>query len=353
MRSIYTPDGWLDIPAIRSLGAWCHVIIGPRQVGKTYGVLKDLLESDRYFIFSRRTGTELDRCATNPDYDPFIPLEKEGYKTAFFKQGDTYSIADYSVEYKDADDEIGKRVINKRRGAALSLYQIAGIKGFSGRRFTDWVFDEFIPEKIVVTRADEGGGFYNGYTTICGNRELEGEQPLICWLLSNAARIDSPILAELGLVNEVSRMIRKGEEYKMLSSGVFVALPKSQQVIEKRQETAMARHMAKYNPKSKAYRVAMQNEFAYDNLDLVKPKSLAGYSPLLSCGGIYIWDNGTSAYACRSRHNSRNRYKDTPEQRVICQAENPEIRQLFNYGLLTFDAVETMLDFLAYFDIKR
>lgn len=48
------------MPDIASLNCWLNVIIGPRQVGKTYGTLKYLLDAENQFFYMRRTGDELD-----------------------------------------------------------------------------------------------------------------------------------------------------------------------------------------------------------------------------------------------------------------------------------------------------
>ena len=53
MTNIYTPEGWLNVPALADLPAWLRVIIGKRQVGKTYGTLKYMIESGRRFILLR------------------------------------------------------------------------------------------------------------------------------------------------------------------------------------------------------------------------------------------------------------------------------------------------------------
>ena len=39
-NGLYTNEGWLNFDYIASKGAWLNVIIGKRQVGKTYGTLK-------------------------------------------------------------------------------------------------------------------------------------------------------------------------------------------------------------------------------------------------------------------------------------------------------------------------
>ena len=100
----------------------------------------------------------------------------------------------------------------RQRGIATSLSEIAHIRGFIGSGFSDLVFDEFIPEKGVVTRRTEGDAFLNAYTTINGNRELAGAPPLRAWLLANTNNIKSPVLDALNLTDDILWMRRKGKE---------------------------------------------------------------------------------------------------------------------------------------------
>lgn len=105
-------------------------------------------------------------------------------------------------------------------GIAMSLSRVAKIRGFNGSDFMDLVFDEFIPERIVVKRKNEGEAFLNAYTTINGNRELKGRAPLKAWLLANANDFESPILSALELTGAVEKMARTGQEY-MIKDGIF------------------------------------------------------------------------------------------------------------------------------------
>ena len=97
---LYEGGGWINIPAVAHLGCWCNILIGKRQVGKTYGTLKFMLENNRHFLYLRRTTTEFDAITSDPDLNPFLPLKKEGFDADVVKSGKvTYTIGKF--EYDD------------------------------------------------------------------------------------------------------------------------------------------------------------------------------------------------------------------------------------------------------------
>ena len=78
--------------------------------------------------------------------------------------------ADTSMEIVGYDEVDGKREPNNKfYGIATSMTEMAAIRGFNGAPFSDWVLDEFIPEKLVITREAEGDGFLNAHISINGN----------------------------------------------------------------------------------------------------------------------------------------------------------------------------------------
>lgn len=343
---LYTKDGWINVPEIAKLNCWLNVIVGARQVGKTYGILKHFCESDIRGIYLRRTLDELDLVSSSADLNPFLPLAAEGFHVDILKAGKGMYV------WGDTDTEDEKRVITKQRGLGLSLGTIAKMRGFSGVSFTDVFFDEFIPEKTVIKRKNEGDALLNAYVTINGNRELQGKPPLRMWLAANAFDIASDILAALGLTQEFDKLIRRGEEYVMLKGGVFLAFPRSETVIDKRSETAMMSYLRQKDAGGNFRAMALGNRFSYDSLDLVKPKSIKGYRPLMTVDDMYIWTDGSSCYVCESAHNSRLVYRNTPEDKIRCQMDCVELRQLYNAGYVTFASTPLLLKFRDYFSIK-
>ena len=287
MKDLYTPDGWLNIPAIARLGAWLNVITGPRQVGKTYGTLKYMIEEKRPFILMRRTVEEVQFLGINQAVNPFAVYRPE-HEITLDRAGKILNIKE--------DDEI--------LGICLGLPTVATIRGFAASRFTDIVFDEFIPEKHVVARKTEGDALLNAYTTINGNRELEGRPPVRLWLLANSNNINSPILSALGLVDPLLQMREKGREIWQ-RDGVLIVQPKSGKIIEQRRQTAMMQHLTKAGSAERFTGMALENEFSYNDQTLVGKMPLSGLKPLTAIGRLYFWQRSDGfLYVCRATHKT-------------------------------------------------
>ena len=101
---LYTPDGWLDIPHIESVADRNNisfiVIIGKRQVGKTYGVLKFMLDTDKRFILMRGMRTELEVLERNVN-SPFESIH--GYESRILFEKETEYTASIIRLDKDED----------------------------------------------------------------------------------------------------------------------------------------------------------------------------------------------------------------------------------------------------------
>jgi len=342
---LYTADGWVNIPAISAIGAWCNIIIGKRQVGKTFGTLKYMLDEKRYFMYMRRTSNELQAIAADPSLNPFNALKKVGYDIGIQKAGKiSYAIG--PCEYL----EDGKFAIPNKCAIGVALPSIATVRGFDGGAFSDLVFDEFIPERIVAKRKAEGEALLNAYVTICGNRELEGKPPLRMWLLANAFDIASPILEQLGCTDLVAKMARTGKEWVMTDSGVFICMPHSDKVSGKRKQTALMKHLA---GQGDFYKMAMENQFVYNNLENVRPRSLKGMQPLFSYAGLYVYRlDELHYYVCESPHNAHEHYGSSSQAATNLQLQRPEFRPMVCLGQVDFSTVPALLKTKQYLDIK-
>lgn len=333
------------MPEIDKLGTWLNVIIGPRQVGKTYGTLKHLITEKRMFSYWRRSEDELEFITKNPKYNPFRALRKEGLIIDIIQAGKhDYRIG--NAEY----DEKGTPTLQDELATGTSLLTVAKLRGFDGSSYTDIVFDEFIPERMVIQRKAEGDACVNGYITFAGNRELEGKPPLKLWLLANANSLKSPILAAWGLLPHVEKLIRSNAESLITDTGVLVAMPRSERIIEKRSETKAIGHLKKAG--GAVYGMAVENKFSYDDLGQVRPQSIKGMRPYIQMAGIYIYEHTGSLYVCEIKHNKRPIYGDTTDESVRCQMENPLLRQAYYSGYIYFDSASSLLKFREFLNIK-
>lgn len=274
MNNLYLKSGYLNVPWVNET---CDknnisfiVILGARQIGKTYGTLSFMLDQDKRFILMRRTQTEVDflcNIALNPfaKINPFIVIKKD---------------SDYTARIDDDENEQSKQI-----GLVTSLKGIAKIRGFSGDMFTDLVFDEFIPENHVTKIKDEGDAFVNALITISGNRELEGRPPLRCWLLANANNINNPILQVLGIQNKLNSMINTGKEYSILKDkGIMIINARGDEVINKRKETSIFKVI---DSQSNVVKMAYNNVFSYNDDENIRSVDLRNYRPVCSVQGLF------------------------------------------------------------------
>lgn len=346
MSELYLPEGWLNMEYIGSRKAWLIVIIGKRQVGKTYGVLQYMLQHDIYHILLRRTTAELETVSASPDLNPYKVFEPD-YRVGLFRQAKKICrICDYTM------DEEGKATPTNIRGLATSLAEIAHIRGFNGSSFSDLVLDEAIPEKGVITRRTEGESFLNAYVTINGNRELEGSPPLRCWLLANTNNIDSPILESLNLTDDILYMRRKGREELLTDSGVYIVQPDSSRVINKRKETALMQQISK---KSEFYGMAMENEWAYDDSPYVKSMSLKNMQPAWAYDDkIFCWKHAKGYYICRApfKGHPADKYDSSRTDRERLAIEWDIMKLYYYAGCITFSDLRALSIFKSIYNIS-
>lgn len=344
MNELYIPEGWLNFEYIDSLPFWLALILGKRQVGKTYGALLTMLQKNYYHILLRRTTAELDTISASPDLNPYKVFEPD-YHVGLFKQAKKLCrICDYAL------DEEGKATPTEQRGIATSLAEIAHVRGFNGSAFTDMVLDEAIPEKGVITRRTEGEALLNAYVTVNGNRELEGKKPLRLWMLANTNRIDSPILEAFNLVDDVLYMRRKGKEQLLTDKGVLILQPDSVKVSEARAETALMKQISR---KSDFYGMAMQNEFSYDQSPYIKNVSIKGMLPCWSYDDtIYCWSRGDEGfYICRAPFKKGDRYEGSRTGREQLLTDWNIMKQYYYAGMILFSDLRSISIFRQIFDI--
>lgn len=301
--NLYEAEGWINIPSLANIDSNFNIICGPRQVGKTFGTLKYLIEHKKPFIFMRRTPSELD-FALNDETSVFKKLGRLfGWSFDISKLNQFI----YAVDITYPDGHI-------MRVLATSLSSLAHIRGFNGDDYEEWVYDEFIPEINVKKMTGEGPAFINGYITINGNRELFGRKAIRVWLLANANNLNSPLLSEMRLTQKVENMSKTGQEYSLLQDrGALIVLPKSEVITEQRAKTALYKLTG---TDSDTARMALGNEFAYNDFSDISSRNLTDMVCIIEHSGHYIFRSKTDGryYCCDKKQGHPKRCRKMSSQ---------------------------------------
>ena len=274
---------WYDIRKVEDKLSAVNIIIGGRGIGKTYSALSFVLEKQKPFIYLRNTDVQLKECITGFG-NPFKRLNMDTGSDIFFKSEKSHSLI------YDGSREDGQPI-----GYGLALSTFENLRGVDLSDVVYVIFDEFIEKRSLTFRQFEC--FISFYETVNRNRELLGEKPLCCILLSNSQRLSNPILAGYGIIPTIENMIRTGQkEYR--KPGMYLSLPSSA-VSDLKKNTA---NYTLING-TKIADEALNNTFAFDSFYGIKRRNLNEYIPVVQIDDIYIYKHKTTGrlYACMSQ----------------------------------------------------
>jgi len=251
-----------------------NFFISTRGYGKTYGALKGCIErwNDRSkFIYMRRTQTEAENTYT-PSMMPFKVINEDiGWKIQVRKSNKI------GVFYDDDTKEV--------KGYACDLHTFNNVRGmdFSDVRYI--VFDEFISKGF---RFDEYQAFGDMYESVCRNRELKGEPPVVTFFLGNSITLDSSILHSLRLT-EVIHLMREREEEVYVDEErlIYLWCGVDRKFVEEKGNTALYRLTAG----TRFHDYALLNEFTTDYFGDVKKLDYKQYKPICSFEKMYFWEH--------------------------------------------------------------
>lgn len=310
--NIYQNDGWLDVSKLVRIADKNKVnfifIIGARRTGKTYGIfnhfINDVFSKNESIVYMRRTVTQLESVMAEKK-NPWIDVNIDSGRCFYFrsvKGGKNRIILE--EELPDGNTEY--------RGEAFALTTMQNNRGFSGSEFTEGFYDEFIPEEMAKKMNGEEEAFLNAVETISSNRELKGKKPFRWWLASNSNTLNNPIINAFGLLPYLERMKKKGQEFALLpDAGIMIILINRSPISEKKETTALYKAI---NRKSKFVRMALDNEFAYDDTSAVNSEDLRQYKLICTIGnyGIYEHKSESKLYVCEHISGScKDNYENT------------------------------------------
>lgn len=275
---------WYHIPDNDKLRPFTF-IIGGRGIGKTYDTIdRGVTQFENAFLYLRNTKEQLqESCGAfgNPfkkwaaDHERDIKLERERNHAVI-------------KEYTAAD----QKVISKEIGAGANLSTFENLRGVDLSNISFIMFDEFIENRTLTFNQFQA--FLHMYETINRNRELTGQPPVICVLLSNAQRLGNPILRGLNLIPIIEGMQKSGQR-SYANGPIRIELPFSE-VSEEKRNTALYKATAGSSFNSEA----LDNNFVNDSFTNIKKVDLKEYTPVVGIDDIYIYrhKSDSSFYCC-------------------------------------------------------
>lgn len=312
-----------------------QVYIGGRGIGKSYSALRELaigMPENEKWIYMRRTGTEIDACATEFG-NPFKTINKD-FGTLIVPSSGGKSVAKYFYNQIDEDNPI-------LSGYGVALSTFAGLRSMDLSDVTVVVFDEFIPERQVKRMKAEGDALLNFYETVNRNRELQGRPPLKLILLANAIDLANPILETLGIISELENMISHGEHRRTLPErGLYIERVGKVGVTNAKQHTAL-------------YKLAnadftndtLNAEFLSADLTTIKRNvNLKEYKPVFRFGTYVIFKSAKSFHVQKSDITVAKSFPESAGVKVRTFFA-PTYRVARAYGNITFADYTTQVFF--------
>lgn len=272
----------------RANDIWCYIIVGGRNTGKTYSTLKYSYENKKKFVFLKRTMDDVDLlCAGSGrigqhatefgvDLSPFKSLNRDlgcNVKAFSIKKG-LGGFWECDIE----GNPIGTPI-----GYLLALNAVQKYKGFDLSDCSMIIFDEFIPQPWERVNKKEGEQLMDLYKTVGRDREHRGLDALKLICLANATNVSNPVMNVLEVTNKVVNMqLIKHPLYIDNERGILIHMIYDNEAFqEKEAQSSVYRAMKDTN----WGRMALSNEFAYDDLSNVGRQNLKGYT--CRCRFIY------------------------------------------------------------------
>ena len=293
MSKIYDTAGWVNWDYILSQSASFISVVGPRGVGKTYGVFKKLITEGKKFIYLRRLKSQLDQCG-KLEGNPFKKINDDlSREIKPFSSGGIITFREI--------DKTGNIIAV---GVALSV--VANVRGIDFSDYDYIIFDEFIASVGERPIKNEFSAFLNFYETVNRNRELEGKQAVKCIMLGNANTLINPYFSAWHFMRTAVKMITGNQMVWRSPDNTRIVIMLLQSPISaKKKETALYQ-----NANEDFITMALDNAFRTDETN-IKSEPLKEYVHIVSVGEIGIYKHKSDRKYYVSSTQCKSPYYDS------------------------------------------
>ena len=264
--------------------AWCYLIYGGRNTGKTYGALNYEVQNHQQFAYLKRTkddvgllctggGKKAQELQIDMDLSPFVSLNRDkGWNIRATSITDEVGVF---LHY----DEDNKPIPNQRPvGYILALSVVGKYRGFDLSTCKHIILDEFVPARFERKMPKEGESLLDLYKTVSRDREHRGQDALKLICLSNANDIVCPLVDTLEVMDDIVQLKHSGKDYIYNEErGIFIrCLEPNEEFKQRERNTAIAKGMKG----TKWFQSSIENEFAFNDFSKINKAQLRYSKPL-------------------------------------------------------------------------
>lgn len=343
MSKIYTKEGWVNWEYLDSQTTLFCNVVGSRATGKTYGLLKYLIEQGRKIILLRRLQSQIQVISGGQESNPFNKLNKDmGWHIMPVKKSGQVCF------YETKEGEDGKiKPIGDCLGYAMALSTVATVRGGDWSDVDVIVFDECIAMTGERPIKNEFVLFLHFVETVNRNRELEGKKPLKVFMLGNANQLANPYYSGWGFMKRALKMIHgKQMMYRAEEGNRIMVLLLDSPISKKKKETELYK-----NADNDFIQTAIENAF-YTDATNIKTESLKGASYIVSVGDIGLYRLKSGVYYCSETTQKNNYYSGQGMECTMFRKRYCLFPDLYMYGQMQFENYDTELLFRAYFNLE-
>lgn len=343
---IYDENGWLNWDYLYPECRFIMAITGPRGTGKTYGLLKYILDHNLTFIYMRRLKSQLDSCCGGEESNPFKAINTDTGSTVYPRR--THGTVRFLREPVADPDKQGEKPDPLPIGYGVALSTVATIRGSDYSDVDCVIFDEYIAMTNERPIKDEVNAFMNFLETVNRNRELKGSPAVKVFMLGNANKLMNPYFLEWHFMKTALKMIH-GEQMMWRTpdnARIMVMLLKSP-ISEKKKETAL------YKLASDDFiSMAIDNAFKTDPT-AIGARKLSDMRHIVSIGTIGIYRLKSTGYHYVSETiNQSNYYEENEINIIFFRSRFILLKSIYLYGNMQFESYDVEMIFRAYIGIN-
>ena len=333
-NKLYQENGWVNWDYIYNLPQHMIFVTGGRGIGKTYGLIKYLIEHKKKFIFVRRTQIEAD-IQMNMDVSDLTPvLEDLGINAKI----ETIPKTPVSIV---SNIDSGEKI-----ALIGSLRTFGKIRGMNFREYEAIVFDEFIPKPEEPKFKLEGFALKQAYESVNRNRELEGRDAVKMICLSNSLNMQNDTFMEFNLIGVAENLARSKNE--IYSQGeVAVIIHKYSPISEKKSGTVLYK-----DAQDDFYKMAIKNEFILNDFTYIGKQNLKEYQCKAQIGDLFVYKHKSKPiyYIAETKGQTKNIILATASGKEKIKRKYWRLWIHYLDGDIMFDSYKSISLFERYFE---